>query len=77
MKKLLNSQDKQSTPTNKIASKQQEQFDTIQGNQVSQSHTPFLTPINITSDYDNDFYTVRFDLTQTLPFVTPLGTEDT
>ena len=64
-------------PNKKIASKQQEQFDTLQGNQVSQSHTLFLTPINMTSDYDNNFYTLRFDLTQTLPFVTPLGTEDT
>ena len=62
---------------NKIARKQQEQFDTLQGNQVSQSHTLFLTPINITSNYDDDFYTLRFDLTQMLPFVTPLGTEDT
>ena len=75
--KLVNSQAKQSIPTNKIASKQQEQFDALQGNQVSQSHTPFFTPINITSDYDDDFYTLRFDLTQMLPFVTPLGTEDT
>ena len=75
--KLVNSQAKQSIPTNKIASKQQEQFDTLQGNQVSQSHTPFFTPINITSNYNDDFYTLRFDLTQMLPFVTPLGTEDT
>ena len=75
--KLVNSQAKQSIPTNKIASKQKEQFDTLQGNHISQSHTLFFTPINITSDYDNDFYTLRFDLTQTLPFVSPLGTEDT
>ena len=75
--KLVNSQAKQSIPTNKIASKQQEQFDTLQGNQVSQSHTPFFTPINTTSDYDDDFYTPRFDLTQMLPFVSPLDPEDT
>ena len=69
--KWVNPQAKQSIPTNKIASKQQEQFDTPQGNQVSQSHTPFFTPINVTSDYDDDFYTLKFDLTQMLPFVTP------
>ena len=75
--KLVNSQTKQSIPTNKIASKQQEQFDALQGNQVSQDYTPFYTPINITSNYDDDFYTPRVDSTQKLPFVTPLGTEDT
>ena len=75
--KLVNPQVKQSIPTNKIASKQQEQFDTPQGNQISQSHTPFFTPINVTSDYDYDFYMPKFDLTQILPFVTPVGTEDT
>ena len=73
----MNPQAKQSIPTNKIASKQQEQFDTPEGNQVSQSHTPFFTTINVTSDYDDNFYTPKFDLTQMLPFVTPLGTEDT
>ena len=77
LNKLVNSQATQSIPTNKIISKQQEPFDTLQGNQVSQSHTLFFTPINITSGYDDDFYTLRFDLTQMLPFVTPLGTEDT
>ena len=75
--KLVNPQIKQSIPTNKIASKQQEQFDTPQGNQVSQSHTLFFTPINVTSDYDDNFYTPKFDLTQMLLFVAPLGTEDT
>ena len=75
--KLVNPQVKQSTPTNKIASKQQEQFDTPQGNQVSQTHNLFFTPIDETSDYDDNFYTPKFDLTQTLPFVTPLGTKDT
>ena len=70
LNKLVNSQAKQSIPTNKIASKQQDQFDTLQGNQVSQSHTPFFTPINIKSDYNDNFYTPRFDLTQTLPCYT-------
>ena len=42
----------------------------------SESYSVF-TPINITSDYNDNFYTPRFDLTQMLPFVTPLGTEDT
>ena len=41
LNKLVNSQAKQPIPTNKIASKQQEQFDALQGNQVSQSYTPF------------------------------------
>ena len=42
--KLVHSQAKQSIPTDKTASKQQEQFDSLEGNQVSQGYTPFSPP---------------------------------